>query len=123
MPDPLTLVTVPQFERNLFHHVGTDKSFQFTIYRLDKVTPVDLTAWVALSFIIHRYGDPNIVYVTKTAGSGVVFTNRTAGLVTITISATDIANMLPDTYHWRLERTDSGSDYVPDLGTYTLLSK
>jgi len=122
-PDPVTLVTIPPFEKNLSQYVNTDKSFRLTAYGLDKVTPVDLTAWVAVSFIIHAYGDPNVVYITKTVGSGVTFTNRPAGVMTVSLDAADVASVPPGGYQWRLERTDSGSDYVVGLGSFSLLAK
>ena len=121
--DPVTLITVPPFEKNLSHSVGTDKSFKITVYGLDKVSPVDLTDWVAVSFVVHAYDDPNVVYITKTAGSGVTFSNRPAGEITVTIEDSDVDNILPNTFQWRLERTDSGSERVVGQGCYTVLAK
>lgn len=108
---------------NLSQYVGTDAQFQFTVKNADGVTPTDLTAWVAVSFVVHLHGDPNITYITKTVGSGVVFTNRLAGVITVTVNATDVTSMPPGLYQWRLERTDSGSDLVVGIGLYTLLPK
>lgn len=113
----------PAIVSNLAQHTGTDRQFQFTVLRSDRVTPQDLTSWVAVSFIVYAYDDPNIVYVTKTVGSGVTFTDRTNGIITAAVDAADIANLRPGQYAWRLERTDSGSDFVVGIGLYSLLGK
>lgn len=115
MPDPAAI-------GNLFQYIGTDKQFQITIYQGDGVTRQDVTGW-AVSFIVHAYGDPNVVYITKTVGSGVVLTTPTRGVVTATIAAADTANMPPNLYQWRLERTDTSNDVVTGTGTYSLLGK
>lgn len=108
---------------NLAQHLATDRQFQFTVYRSDGVTPQDLTSWVAVSFVVHAYDDPNVVYITKTVGSGVVFTDRTNGIITVTIDSADVTSMRTGLYAWKLERTDSGSDFVIGLGLYSLLGK
>lgn len=113
----------PAVISNLAQHIGTDRQFQFTVLRSDRVTPQDLTSWVAVSFIIHAYGNPNIVYITKTVGSGVTFTNRPAGVITGAVNAADVTSMQPGLYQWRMERTDSGSAFVVGIGTYSLLPK
>ena len=115
MPDPAVIA-------NIFQYVGTDKQFQLTVYQADGVTLQDITGWT-VSFIIHAYGDPNIVYVTKTVGSGVVLTTPTRGVLTATISATDVTSILPGLYQWRAERTNSANDIVVGTGTYSLLGK
>lgn len=116
MPDPAVIA-------NLFQYIGTDKRFAITIFQGDGVTRQDLSSWSAVSFIVHAYGDPRIVFITKTVGSGVAFTTPTQGLITVTIDAADTANMPPNLYQWRLERTDSANDVVTGFGTYSLLAK
>lgn len=122
MPEPITLVTVPQFERNLFQHAGTDKSFRVTVRNLDGVTPTNVTGW-AISFTLHAYGDPNITYFTLTVGSGVTISNGPAGEVTIAITTTNITNFSPNLYNWILERTDSGNDFIIGKGSWSLLAR
>lgn len=115
MPDPATIA-------NLFQYIGTDKQFQVSVYQADGVTRQDVSGW-AVSFIVHAYGDPNVVYVTKTVGSGVTLTTPTQGVITATVSASDTTNMPPGLYQWRMERTDSANDVVTGTGTYSLLGK
>ena len=115
MPDPAVIA-------NLFQYIGTDKQFQVTIYQSDGVTTQDVTGW-SLSFIVHSYGDPNITYITKTVGSGVVLTTPTRGVVTATVLAADTTNMPSGLYQWRLERTDTANDVMVATGTYSLLGK
>ena len=122
MPEPITLVTVPQFERNLFHHVDADKSFQVTVRNLDGVTLTNITGW-AVSFVVHAYSNPNITYFTKTVGSGVTISNGLAGLLTVAIEDGDVTSVPPGLYQWRLERTDAGSEFVIGIGSYSLLAK
>jgi len=123
MPEPITLVTVPQVSRNLVQYAGIDKQFSFTVRGLDGVIPIDLTSWTAVAFTIHAYGDPNVVYLTKTLGSGVVFTDRLRGTLTVTVGSGDLDGMSVDGYQWRLERTDAGNDYVVEAGLYSLLTR
>lgn len=122
MPNPLVLVTVPPSEQNLSHVLGTDKVFKFTAYNLDGVSPTNITGW-SISFILHQYGDPTNVYLTLTVGAGVVISNGSQGETTVTVSATNIASFVPNLYQWRLERTDSGNDFVIGKGNYSLLAR
>lgn len=116
MPDSAAIV-------NLFQYLGTDKQFQVTIFQGDGVTRQDLSTWAAVSFIVHAYGNPNIVYITKTVGSGVALTTPLQGIITVTINAADTASMPPDLYQFRIERTDANNDVVTGIGTYSLLGK
>lgn len=122
MPEPITLVTVPQFERNLVQHVGADKTFKVTVRNLDKVTATNVTGW-AVTFTVHAYGDPNVTYITKTVGSGVTISNGLAGEITVVVEDTDVDNMPPGAYWWRIERTDAGSEFVIGQGSYTVIPK
>ena len=123
MPEPITLVTVPQFERNLAHPTGTDKSFKITVRNLDGVTPTNITSWT-MSFVIHAYGDPNIVFVTKTVGSGITISNATAGELTVTVSASDVSAILPGEFSWKLERiAPDSSTFVIGKGNYSMIAK
>lgn len=122
MPEPITLVTVPQFERNLSHHLDTDKSFQITLRNLDGVTLTNITGW-AIQFVLHAYGDPNIIYVTKTVGSGITISNGPAGLLTVAVDDTDVTSIPIGNYWWRIERTDAGSEFVIGQGSYSILAK
>lgn len=122
MPEPITLGTVPPFERNLSQVLSTDKSFTVTARNLDGVTPTNVTGW-AVSFVLHAYGDPNVVYLTLTVGSGVTISNGPAGEITIAVTSSNISSLSPDCYQWRLERTDSGSDFVIGRGLYSILAR
>lgn len=115
MPDPAVIA-------NLFQYIGTDKQFQVTVYQSDGVTLQDVSGWF-VSFIVHAYGDPNITYITKTVGSGVVLTTPTRGVITATVEAADTTSVPPGLYQWRLERTNSANDVVVATGTYSLLGK
>lgn len=123
MPEPIVQAVAPAFERNLAQHVGTDKSFTVTVRNLDGVTPTNVTGW-AVSFIIHVFGDPNVTYLTLTSpSSGVTISNGPNGEITATVTATNITALLPGLFQWRLERTDSGSDRVLGMGSYSILAK
>lgn len=122
MPEPITLVTVPPFERNLSQTIGTDKSFKVTVRNLDGVTPTNITGW-AVSFTVHAFGDPNVTYISKTVGSGITLSNATQGEMTIAIDDTDTDSMAATSYEYRLERTDAGSEFVIGRGVYTLLRR
>lgn len=120
--NPITLVTVPPFEKNLSQFIDTDKSFVVTVRRLDGVTPENITGWT-MQFTVHAYGDPNVVYITKTVGSGITISNGPAGELTVTIDDDDVDDMVPGGYEYRLERTTAGSEFIIGRGMYTLLSR
>lgn len=120
--DPITLITVPAFEKNLNQFVDTDKSFVVTVRNLDGVTPTNVSGWT-VTFTIHAYGDPNVVYITKTVGSGITLSNALAGEMTIAVSDDDTDDMPPGQYEYRLERTNGGSEFVVGRGMYTLLAR
>jgi hypothetical protein len=46
----------------------------------------DITGW-GLTFVVHAYGDPNIIYISKTIGSGISVPTPSNGQATITIAA------------------------------------
>ena len=50
---------------NLVMLVGEDMLFQDSVVRADGTTPADITDW-SVSFVVHAYGDPSTVFVTKT---------------------------------------------------------
>ena len=107
---------------NLSMSIGEDQPFTDTIVKADGVTPQDITNW-ALTFTIHAYGDPNIVYVTKTIGSGLTVPVPANGQVNIAMQNADTVNMYPGLYQWRIERTDTGNDRVLSTGLFTLNGK
>lgn len=120
--DPITLVTVSPFEKNLSHFIDTDKSFKVTVRNLDGVTPTNIVGWT-ISFTVHAYKDPNVVYITKTVGSGVTISNGLAGELTVVVDDDDVDDMAPGQYEYRLERTTAGSEFVIGRGMYTLLAR
>ena len=120
--DPITLVTVPPFEKNLSQFIDSDKSFQVTVRNLDGITPTNITSWT-VSFVVHAYGDPNVVYITKIVSSGITISGALQGLLTIAVDDDDTVNMPPGSYEYRLERTNAGVEYVIGRGLYTLLAK
>ena len=120
--DPITLVTVPAFTKNLSQYIDTDKSFRVTVRNLDGVTPTNIASWTA-TFTVHAYGDPNVVYITKTVGSGITISNGPAGEMTIVVDDDDVDDMPLSGYEYRLERTNAGSEFVIGRGMYTLLSR
>lgn len=120
--EPITLVTVPPFERNLSQFIDTDKSFKVTARNLDGATPTNITGWTA-TFTVHAYGDPNVVYFSKTVGTGITISNGLAGEMTIAVDDDDVDDLLPGQYEYRLERTNAGSEFVIGRGMYTLLQR
>lgn len=84
--------------------------------------PQDITNW-GLTFVVHAYGDPNTVYITKTVGSGIALTTPLAGVATVTIAAADVAGMLPNEYEWLMYRTDDSSNRVISRGLFTLMRR
>lgn len=120
--DPITLVTVSPFEKNLSQFIDTDKSFRVTVRNLDGITPTNITGWT-ITFTIHAYGDPNVTYITKTVSSGITISNGPAGELTVVVDDDDVDDMLPGGYEYRLERTTAGSEFIIGRGMYTLLAR
>jgi hypothetical protein len=106
---------------NLAMYQGEDKIFQDTIYQADCVTPEDITGWT-LSFVVHAYGDPTTVYITKTtANGGIAIVNGPGGILQITVANADTTGLNPDEYQYVLSRTDTGANAIPTTGLFTLL--
>ncbi len=104
---------------NLSQYVGEDKQFIDTILQPDGVTPQNIANWL-LTFVVHAYGDPNVVYITLTIGTGLTVPMPTNGQVTITNAMANTLNMRPGLYQWFIQRTDSGNSAILSGGLFTL---
>lgn len=102
--------------------LGGFKQFNDTISKADG-TAQDITGW-GLSFVIHRYGDPGTVLLTKTnAGGGGIIVNLPAtGVLLTTFNPTDTAGWAPGSYEYTVNRTDNNFNDVLSYGVMTLLA-
>lgn len=118
---------VPTLFANLAQAVGEDKLYQDTIFQSDGTTPQNITSW-SVSFTVHAYNDPTLVYFQKTiingtVQDGIAFPDPTHGVMNITVANADTVNMPPGEYEYIIERTDTGNDAVLTRGLFTLLRK
>lgn len=102
---------------NLSIHVGEDQPYTDTIVKADGITPNDVTGWT-FTAVVHAYGDPNIVYITKTPTAPV----PSNGQVTFTFANADTLNMQPGQYYWFIARNDINNYRVLSEGLFTLSS-
>jgi hypothetical protein len=103
---------------NLSMSVGEDQPFTDTITKADGVTPQDVTGWT-FTFVVHAYGDPNVVYITKTPTAPV----PSNGQVNYTVANADTINMLPNCYQWYIARTDGANNKQLSGGLFSLSGK
>lgn len=59
------------------------------------------------------------VVVEKTLGAGVVITNGTTGVWTVTLKGSDTADLDPEQYEWSFWRTDTDSEEPIAFGYIT----
>lgn len=102
---------------NLSLFKGEDAAFP------DTITGTDITGW-AVAFTLHAKLDDAAALITKTtANGGIVLTTPASGLLTVTLLATDTANLPAGMYFYRVERTDTGADAVLSWGSFELKGK
>ena len=67
--------------------------------------------------------DDTTAKITKTTASGIVVTNATGGIFTLTLLAADTASLEAGYYVYGVEMTNAGGGpYVLDQGTFTITS-
>lgn len=116
-------MSTPAVVVNLSLHHSEDKIFQDTIYQSNGTTLQDITNW-NVSFLVHTYGDPTNVFITKTtANSGIVLSNPTLGVLQISIVAADTSVMIPGEYEFVISREDAGNSAVVTKGLFTILRR
>jgi hypothetical protein len=101
---------------------GEDKALLDTIYQSDGTTVQNVTGW-AISFMVKKHAtdsDANAKITKTTAAGGIVLTAPLSGLITITLTKADTANLPADSYPYEVKRTDDGSETVLTEGRLTL---
>lgn len=112
---------------NLSMYCGESKIFRDKIYQSDGVTPQDVSNW-SYAFVIHAYGDPSAVLVSKSTGAGIVASNPSPPqsynwAFDTVVSAADTVNLFPGQYEYYFFRTDDPNQAEPTRGLFTLLQK
>lgn len=105
------------------YFTGEDKSLSCIIFQADGETRQDLTGWTGLSWLVKEDPDDEDedALVTKTLGSGITVTDAVQGVVTVTVSDDDIAELEGETaYYHELKRTDDGLETVLLFGRFQL---
>ena len=105
---------ITEFKRFL----GTDFQIQVTIYEADQQTPQNITGWSLLFAFHYPWSTTDLVSITT--GRGIVLTNPTLGIATVTVAASLTASLLPANYQFRIQRTDPGFSSVVTDGILTL---
>lgn len=97
---------------------GEDKIVDFTVYVGKTTTVQNITGW-SVSWQVKAKRTDTSVIISKTVGAGIVLTTPVSGVLTVTVSADDIASLIGEKQYWHeLKRTDSKS--VLAQGPFTL---
>lgn len=103
------------------YFTGEDKALLFSITDASD-DPQDITGW-AISWMVKRrktHPDADAI-VVKTVGSGITLTSPTTGVLSITVSDTDVAAIVGgNLYYHELKRTDAGFETVLSQGQFVL---
>jgi hypothetical protein len=97
---------------------GEDKTFNWTIYQADAVTPQNITGYT-FHWELRLNRDASML-LGKDSGSGIAIVSPTAGTLTVTIARADTLALEPGMYYHELARTNSGSYTVETYGAATL---
>lgn len=105
---------------------GEDVQMPVTLYESDGVTIQNITGWTSLGFYLHKYGDPNTIFISKFNDNtnGIIINSETAApQITITIKSADTALMKCDQYEYFIERLDPGANAELTKGLVALETK
>jgi hypothetical protein len=80
------------------------------------------TGW-ALVALLRKYPNDATILFALGIATGIVITNGTTGIVTITIPAADTVGLTPGSYDLEFSRTDSGQNVVLARLSVTLLPR
>lgn len=99
--------------------IGSDKTITDTVVNAAGEAQ-NITGW-SLSFVVHGYGNPLAIYITKTTGGGgITITNGVGGVLAVSIERADTLLMYPGSYDYVIRRTDSGFNDAVTVGIITL---
>jgi hypothetical protein len=102
---------------------GEDKDLVFTIYTTNAQTVAqDITGWtVSWMLKANKTDADGSALLTKTTVSGIVLTTAASGILTVSLTDTDIASLKGGVlYFHELKRTTDGQETVLSYGAFTL---
>lgn len=94
--------------------IGQSKAITVT---MDEAPAGGVALWT-VRFRMRKKGSATVA-VTKTLAAGVVITNATTGVWTITLKGSDTTGLDPEQYEWSFWRTDTDSEAPIAFGTIT----
>ncbi len=101
--------------KNIELFEGEDK----TLVDSAATPPVNITGWT-LSFTVKiDREDASPVLISKTVGAGIVITDASNGVFSITLTAAD-TNITPGKYQYDIWRTNSGAETMLTEGVLTI---
>lgn len=114
-------------ETNLQYWLGTDNSWEFTIYTDpdDRTTIRDVTGYTT-NFMVKRYlsdADGSALLTASGTVSGTFNSDPSVNTQVVTVTVADTSTdteIVPGTAHWALKRTDDGSEKVLAFGMITM---
>lgn len=90
---------------------GEDRTVRFIVLDADGAAQ-NVTGW-AMSFVVGSW-------LTLTTGAGVTLTTPASGIVDVSLSAANLAMLSGKSLHYKLRRTDAGSNTVMAYGTLSV---